>query len=47
MDLDLDSNSDDSSFLDISSLASLSLIPLEQFFKVFVTCTRHFVKACI
>jgi hypothetical protein len=42
---DLDSDSDDLSFLDISSLPSPT--PLELSSKAFVTCTRHSVKACI
>jgi hypothetical protein len=45
MDSELDSS--DSSFLDISSLASASLIPLEEFSKAFVTRTRHSIRACI
>jgi len=42
-DLDLDSNN--SSFLNISSLPSPTLLELS--FIAFVTRTRHFVKACI
>jgi hypothetical protein len=47
MDSDLDSSSNDLSFLDISSLASPSPILLEQSSKAFVTCTRHSIRARI
>jgi len=43
--LDLDSDSNNSSFLNISSLPSLT--PLELSSKVSVTRTKHFVKARI
>jgi hypothetical protein len=48
MDSDLDSSSDDSSFLDISSLAASPFpIPSEQSAKASVACTRHSIGARI
>jgi hypothetical protein len=45
MDLELDSS--DSSFLDISSSTSASPVPLEESSKAFVTCKRHSIRARI
>ena len=45
MDLELDSS--DSSFLDISSLASASPVPLAESSKASITRTRHSIRACI
>ena len=45
--IDLESNSSDSSFLDISSLASASPTPLAESSKASVTRTRHSIGARI
>ena len=45
--MDSESNSSDSSFLDISSSASASPVPSVESSKASVTCTRHSIGACI
>jgi hypothetical protein len=45
--MDSESSSSDSSFLDISSLASASLVPLAESSKASITCTRHSIRARI
>ena len=45
--MDSESDSSNSSFLNISSLTSASLVPLKESSKAFVTCTRHSIRARI